>query len=72
MRRPLGNTSTWLRATVLKTEALTRSLDLMDAIDGHENVDVRDRAYYLTLYHQCHKATRGYLLKDILATEPTK
>ena len=41
---------------------------LMEQITSHEptNNVTKDRKYWLTLYHQCYKATRGDTLDNIL------
>lgn len=44
---------------------------LMEKIGYAEaaKVDQYDRKYWLTLYRQCHKATKGNLLESILKQE---
>lgn len=47
------------------------AFDLMKHISSYqpEEVKVKDRAYWLTLYRQCYKAANGYSLEDILQEE---
>jgi len=42
---------------------------LMEKISQYEEIDQRDRKYWLTLYRQCHKATKGQLLESVLKQE---
>jgi hypothetical protein len=45
------------------------ALELMKHISGHEQADdekTKTRAYWLTLYRQCYKATSGASLERIL------
>ena len=43
------------------------AFDLMEKISSYDGVDVskKDRKYFMTLYHQCYKATNGGTLKYI-------
>lgn len=41
--------------------------DLAVTIDSQANAEVeKDKTYWLTLYSQCLKATKGWAMKDIL------
>lgn len=47
------------------------AFDLMQKISINEDSKIfsKDRAYWLTLYRQCFKATSGHSLEDILKAE---
>ncbi len=36
------------------------AFQLMKFIGNYEGVEPKDRKYWLALYRECHKATRGY------------
>lgn len=42
---------------------------LTQLIGNYESDQKQDRRYWLTLYRQCYKATRGRTLEDILKAE---
>jgi hypothetical protein len=42
---------------------------LMEKIAGHDSEQKKDRAYWLTLYRQCLKATMGWELKSVLQAD---
>lgn len=44
------------------------ALELLKIIDSYSNIkgDQKDKKYWLTLYSQCYKATKGHALEGIL------
>lgn len=46
------------------------AFDLMVTISLKEEIENKDRKYYLALYRQCYKAAFGHHLQHILEDEP--
>lgn len=49
-----------------QSSAEMAALNLMKHIGQYETDQKQDRKYWLTLYKQCHKSTRGNTLEDIM------